>query len=163
MTERLILSGFVAFAGFGLPCDLREAITIPASAKNMRRVRRAPAPRWIPAGGPEARQAAVDDGGDRCDDRSSRRNSSRPSRAADDQINNGGSWGIGSARQRMHRLWERGRRRTRQDQISRWAWRPGEIAELERSAPNEENQFLLPDRFSMKRLSPSKGRSSRLT
>ena len=58
---------------------------------------------------------------------------------------------------------ERGRRRTRQDQISREAWRPGEIAELGRSAPNEENLFLLPDRFSIKRLSPSKGRSSRLT
>ena len=80
-----------------------------------------------------------------------RRKSPRPSRAADDQINNGGSWGIESARQQMHRLWERGRRRTRQDQISLRAWRPGEIAELERSAPNEENQFLLPDRFSMKR------------
>jgi hypothetical protein len=24
---------------------------------------------------------------------------------------------------------------------------PGEIADLERSAPNEENLFLLPDRF----------------
>jgi hypothetical protein len=30
------------------------------------------------------------------------------------------------------------------------------------SAPNEENLFLLPDRFS-KRKNPSKGRSSRLT
>jgi hypothetical protein len=27
---------------------------------------------------------------------------------------------------------------------------PGEIAELGRSAPNEENLFLLPDRFSIK-------------
>jgi hypothetical protein len=35
----------------------------------------------------------------------------------------------------------------------------GEIAELRGSAPNEENWFLLPDRFS----SSSKGRSSRLT
>src|ERR1700693_163088 len=58
---------------------------------------------------------------------------------------------------------ERGRRRTRQDQISLWALRPGEIAERERSTPKEENQFLLPDRFSMERLSSSKDRSSRLT
>jgi hypothetical protein len=38
---------------------------------------------------------------------------------------------------------------------------PGEIAD-QRSAPNEENLFLLPDRFS-ERANSSKGRSSRLT
>jgi hypothetical protein len=47
---------------------------------------------------------------------------------------------------------ERGRRRTRQDQISRKAFRhsrrqTGEIANHLRSAPNEENSFLLPDRL----------------
>ena len=52
---------------------------------------------------------------------------------------------------------ERGRRRTRQDQISRkfqnrWASRPGEIAD-HGSAPNEENLFLLPDRFRKSELS----------
>lgn len=33
MTEMRILSGFSAFAGFGLPYDLRETITIPASTR----------------------------------------------------------------------------------------------------------------------------------
>ena len=33
MTETLILSGFHAIAGFALPCDLRETITIPAQTK----------------------------------------------------------------------------------------------------------------------------------
>jgi hypothetical protein len=33
MTETLILSGFYAFAGFGLPSDFREMITIPAKGK----------------------------------------------------------------------------------------------------------------------------------
>jgi hypothetical protein len=46
---------------------------------------------------------------------------------------------------------ERGRRRTRQDQISLEVFRhsrrrTGEIANHLRSAPNEENLFLLPDR-----------------
>jgi hypothetical protein len=45
---------------------------------------------------------------------------------------------------------ERGRRRTRQDQISLGQKSAGEIADS-RSAPNEENLFLLPDRFSIKR------------
>jgi hypothetical protein len=44
------------------------------------------------------------------------------------------------------RHWKRGRRRTRQDQISLRLKIAGEIADL-RSAPNEENLFLLPDRF----------------
>jgi hypothetical protein len=39
---------------------------------------------------------------------------------------------------------ERGRRRTRQDQISRKALRPVKLRTM-RSAPNEENLFLLPD------------------
>jgi hypothetical protein len=47
---------------------------------------------------------------------------------------------------------ERGRRRTRQDQISLRALGPDEIAD-QRSAPNEENLFLLPDRFSKSGLS----------
>jgi hypothetical protein len=86
------------------------------------------------------------------------------SRAVDGRNNRFGIWEIESARHAYRAgFTERGRRRTRQDQISLEAWRPGEIAELGRSAPNEENQFLLPDRFSTKRLSPSKGRSSRLT
>ena len=45
---------------------------------------------------------------------------------------------------------ERGRRRTRQDQIS-LGQDAGEIAD-QRSAPNEENLFLLPDRFSKSEL-----------
>jgi len=41
---------------------------------------------------------------------------------------------------------ERGRRRTRQDQIPPGEKIPGDIADLKRSAPNEESLFLLPDR-----------------
>ena len=41
---------------------------------------------------------------------------------------------------------ERGRRRTRQDQISRWALGPVKLRSKD-SAPNEENLFLLPDRL----------------
>jgi hypothetical protein len=44
--------------------------------------------------------------------------------------------------------WERGRRRTRQDQISLGARGPAKLRILG-SAPNEENLFLLPDRFSI--------------
>jgi hypothetical protein len=58
-------------------------------------------------------------------------------------------------------LRERGRRRTRQDQIAP-ASIADEIADL-RSAPNEENLFLLPDRFSERANSFRKIRSSRLT
>jgi hypothetical protein len=36
MAEMLISSGFYAFAGFGLPCDLRETITIPARHRGIR-------------------------------------------------------------------------------------------------------------------------------
>jgi hypothetical protein len=57
---------------------------------------------------------------------------------------------------------ERGRRRTRQDQISLGLWIAGEIADPGGSAPNEENLFLLPDRVSKER-TLLKGRSSRLT
>jgi hypothetical protein len=57
---------------------------------------------------------------------------------------------------------ERGRRRTRQDQISRGALRPPVKLRIIGSAPNEENLFLLPDRFSKER-TLSKVRSSRLT
>ena len=39
-----------------------------------------------------------------------------------------------------------GRRRTRQDQISRWALGPVKLRSKD-SAPNEENLFLLPDRL----------------
>lgn len=52
---------------------------------------------------------------------------------------------------------ERGRRRTRQDQISLKAQnqlealRPPVKLRIMRSAPNEENLFLLPDRFSKER------------
>ena len=42
-------------------------------------------------------------------------------------------------RQYLGGLVERGRRRTRQDQISLGLKIAGEIAELEESAPNEEN------------------------
>jgi hypothetical protein len=49
-------------------------------------------------------------------------------------------------------LGERGRRRTRQDQISIRLKTAGEIAD-HGSAPNEENWFLLPDRFSKSELS----------
>jgi hypothetical protein len=57
---------------------------------------------------------------------------------------------------------ERGRRRTRQDQISLGLYIAGEIADPRGSAPNEENLFLLPDRVSKER-THSKSRSSRLT
>src|ERR1700722_15729201 len=101
------------------------------------------------AHGPEARQRSPAAGS---------------SRAVAGRNNRLGIWETESARHASRAGFrERGRRRTRQDQISRGAWRPGEIAELGRSAPNEENLFLLPDRFSIKRLSSSKGRSSRLT
>jgi hypothetical protein len=52
---------------------------------------------------------------------------------------------------------ERGRRRTRQDQIPPAKKTTGEIADLKRSAPNEESLFLLPDRLR------EEVRSSRLT
>ena len=108
------------------------------------------------------RPLAGDDGGDCRDDGSSRRETSRP-RAGNDQINNLRGMGRSKAPgSKCAGFGERGRRRTRQDQTSRGAWRPGEIAELGRSAPNEENLFLLPDRFSKEPGSP-KGRSSRLT
>ncbi|HLZ06762.1 MAG TPA: hypothetical protein VKR55_32025 [Bradyrhizobium sp.] len=58
--------------------------------------------------------------------------------------------GKGNAGHDLLRL-ERGRRRTRQDQIPPGKKAAGEIADLERSAPNEENLFLLPDRLSRKR------------
>ena len=58
-------------------------------------------------------------------------------------------------------LRERGRRRTRQDQIS-LGQRPPVKLRTSRSAPNEENLFLLPDRIS-ERANSSKGRSDRLT
>jgi hypothetical protein len=45
---------------------------------------------------------------------------------------------------------ERGRRRTRQDQISLGQRLPVKLR-ISRSAPNEENLFLLPDRFSVER------------
>jgi hypothetical protein len=45
---------------------------------------------------------------------------------------------------------ERGRRRTRQDQISTGVRAPVKLR-TSRSAPNEENLFLLPDRFSKER------------
>ncbi|THD56758.1 MAG: hypothetical protein E8A46_02635 [Bradyrhizobium sp.] len=57
--------------------------------------------------------------------------------------------------------WERGRRRTRQDQISLGARGPAKLRILG-SAPNEENLFLLPDRLSSEQ-ALSKLRSSRLT
>ena len=44
-----------------------------------------------------------------------------------------------SAGHEQQRRWERGRRRTRQDQISLGLKIAGEIAELGESAPNEEN------------------------
>jgi len=49
---------------------------------------------------------------------------------------------------------ERGRRRTRQDQISRWALGPVKLRSKD-SAPNEENLFLLPDRLWKSELPPS--------
>ena len=96
-----------------------------------------------------------------------KRDSARPprgsSRAVAGRNNRLGIWEIECARHTFRAGFrERGRRRTRQDQISREAWRPGEIAELGRPAPNEENLFLLPDRFFEER-TLSKGRSSRLT
>jgi hypothetical protein len=57
-----------------------------------------------------------------------------------------GIFGKSERRHHWQRRWERGRRRTRQDQISLGLKIAGEIADL-RSAPNEENLFLLPDRF----------------
>ena len=56
---------------------------------------------------------------------------------------------------------ERGRRRTRQDQISLRALAPVKLRTLGRSAPNEENSFLLPDRF--EGANSYERRSSRLT
>jgi hypothetical protein len=61
-----------------------------------------------------------------------------------------GNSGIKSAARQQQRHWERGRRRTRQDQISLEALRPVKLR-TERSAPNEENLFLLPDRFYQER------------
>jgi hypothetical protein len=51
---------------------------------------------------------------------------------------------------------ERGRRRTRQDQIPSGEAVPDEIADFKRSAPNEENLFLLPDRLRSARAPSSK-------
>jgi hypothetical protein len=59
-------------------------------------------------------------------------------------------WEISTPGHQPRQLRERGRRRTRQDQISPEAKIAGEIADL-RSAPNEENLFLLPDRLSTER------------
>ncbi len=58
-----------------------------------------------------------------------------------------GNFGKSERRHRQQRHWKRGRRRTRQDQISLGLKIAGEIADPG-SAPNEESLFLLPDRFS---------------
>jgi hypothetical protein len=71
------------------------------------------------------------------------------------------NFGKSERRHHQQRHRKRGRRRTRQDQISLGLKIAGEIADLG-SAPNEENLFLLPDRFS-RRANPSEIRSSRLT
>ena len=162
MTETLILSGFYAFTGFARPCDLRETITIPARTRRMGRPASVPRPWRGHLRRPEARQAAVDTGGLGCDGRSSRKRAPALARRGRSDQQYVGSWVI--ERQAANAA----ARRTRASANTSGpdftvAWKPGEIAELERSAPNEENQFLLPDRFSMERLSSSKGRSSRLT
>src|SRR3977135_3029114 len=70
--------------------------------------------------------------------------------------------GFVERRASWHRLGERGRRRTRQDQIAPGSKIAGEIAE-QRSAPNEEKLFLLPDRLFKKSETLLKIRYSRLT
>ena len=81
--------------------------------------------------------------------------------ATGDQDNHSDGFGGISAPALAARHRERGRRRTRQDQISLGQRLPVKLR-ISRSAPNEENLFLLPDRFSPER-TPSKMRSSRLT
>jgi hypothetical protein len=56
------------------------------------------------------------------------------------------SWGSKNEKRRHgQQRWERGRRRTRQDQISLGQKIPVKLR-IRGSAPNEENLFLLPDR-----------------
>ena len=147
MAEMLISSGFYAFAGFGLRCDLRETITIPARHRGIRPSSRAErAIRHCSAREERKRPrrtgyaAATLSWARRNRDAVAKHDERRWRLAGHDRRGARAPWmtrskfGVGeieSARRRMHRLWERGRRRTRQDQISRWAWRPGEIAELE--------------------------------
>jgi hypothetical protein len=185
MTETPILSGFSCVRGIRFTFRFRKTITIAARARNMRaftaplpwrcpltgsrlrlrpmtgssRVSRAP----LQCSGVPDRPLAGNDGGDCRDDGSSRRKNSRP-RAGNDQINNLPGMGRSKAPgSKCAGFGERGRRRTRQDQISLGAQGPVKLRSSWRSAPNEENLFLLPDRFSMERLSSSKDRSSRLT
>jgi len=97
-----------------------------------------------------------------------------PSRPAEPRQDHGTAFGtrcwcrcrigkIESTRQPMQRPWERGRRRTRQDQISSGLGGPVKLRSSRDPHRTKKNQFLLPDRFSVERLSSSKGRSSRLT
>ncbi|MDP3077465.1 hypothetical protein, partial [Bradyrhizobium sp.] len=79
----------------------------------------------------------------------------------------GGFGKFGAARTIGGGSGERGRRRTRQDQISLWTqdhsgFEPPVKLRIMRSAPNEETLFLLPNRFSKER-ALLKERSSRLT
>jgi hypothetical protein len=119
------------------------------------------------AADPGAHACAMDVGPGSAEQRQARCTASgtRPSRVASrlqsriSEATIKGLCGIQSARPpRGHG--ERGRRRTRQDQISLRQRSPVKLR-TSRSAPNEENLFLLPDRFS--RANPSKMRSSRLT
>jgi hypothetical protein len=154
MTEMLILSRFSAFAGFGLPCDFRETITIPATANDVRRfysARLALAGRHAPLSGFPVRRGFADPSqvlgntGSAAGALSSGSPKPRPGggamtagfvakalppshaktpRRASRSVVVSSKIGIGKikgAGHQMHRLRERGRRRTRQDQISPWA------------------------------------------
>ncbi len=125
MAERLILSGFPAFAGSGLPCGFRETITMTAMARRVWRTRRAAA--LLASRRTGRRRAWL--------------RLTTAERSADAPRAHGprapwtirSTMGLGKSKVPGNKgagLWERGRRRTRQDQISRWAGRPGEIAEL---------------------------------
>jgi hypothetical protein len=152
VANRRAITGTLVSSGFSFACAIRftlplgKAITMGATA--LARRRRDPV-------APHDHRAWT-----------RKHDSARPapgsSRAVAGRNNRLGIWEIECARHASRAGFrERGRRRTRQDQISREAWRPGEIAELGRSAPNEENLFLLPDRFSRSEL--RERRSSRLT
>ena len=129
--------GFPRVRGIWFTVAFRETITIAAIGRAGRRVTR----HW--------RIPRIESGlygpAQECRPLSGTRTIARRASAAGDQIDNVGNLGRRAAHHRRRHK-ERGRRRTRQDQISIRALARKKLR-TGRSAPNEENLFLLPDRL----------------